>query len=123
MTPVSDFSLLAASFVAMGSRRLADVQGDIFETRVTNASFTQEQTLAKTRAMSEMRTIRTYADAARSVALAKVPLNAARSVQRNYSQADVFCWVGSHRPEPVNLRGRTAGLACKKIRPTAAIRR
>ena len=36
--------------------RLADLQGEIFETPATNGCFTQEQTLAKTGAMTEMRT-------------------------------------------------------------------
>jgi hypothetical protein len=36
-------------------RRLADVQGEIFETRVTNGCFTQKQTLAKIEVMSELR--------------------------------------------------------------------
>ena len=36
--------------------RLADVQGKIFETPATNGGFPQEQTLAKTGAMTELRT-------------------------------------------------------------------
>ena len=36
--------------------RLADVQGEIFETPATNGGFPQERTLAKTWAMTELRT-------------------------------------------------------------------
>ena len=36
--------------------QVADVPGKIFETPVTNGGFPQEQTLAKIRAMTEMRT-------------------------------------------------------------------
>ena len=38
------------------NERIADVRYEIFETQIANGCFTREQTLAKTGAMTELRT-------------------------------------------------------------------
>ena len=54
---VQGSTLSSESFYQMTNYgRLADVQGEIFETQVTNGSFARKQTLVKNSAMSELRT-------------------------------------------------------------------
>ena len=52
--------------------RLADVQGGIFETRVTNGCFTEKQTLSTTVAMSELRTKPTGAYATKNLSTKQI---------------------------------------------------